>query len=83
MSPYDRRLFSLDELPPHDGPVRSFEDEAGTLWLVHERRSMRDDHSIDVSLICQNSTTIRRVRRYPANWHQLTPEALEEVCRGL
>jgi hypothetical protein len=48
----------------------------GTQWLVYELRPLPFDRRSYPSLVFESDSTIRRVRRFPANWRELPDEEL-------
>jgi hypothetical protein len=47
-----------------------------TLWLVYELRPLPFDRRSEPSLIFECDTTIRRVRKFPAHWRDLSDTEL-------
>lgn len=52
--------------------VRIFVDADGTRWRVHEMTFSSYDRRRGQSLIFWSEGAVRRVRSYPANWHELS-----------
>jgi hypothetical protein len=52
--------------------VRVFVDVDGTRWQVKEMPFSNYDRRRGLSLIFWSEGAVRRVRDYPANWHELT-----------
>jgi hypothetical protein len=59
-----------------EGRVRVFVDIDGTRWQVKEMPFSNYDRRRGVSLIFWSDGAVRRVRDYPADWHELSDEAL-------
>lgn len=57
------------------GPIRSLVDAKGTFWQVCEVAYAFDRRS-GRSLLFESDTTVRRVRRYPDSWHELSDAEL-------
>ena len=48
----------------------------GVLWLIYELPPPSFDRRGSPSLVFESDMTVRRVRNYPADWRQLSDEAL-------
>lgn len=48
----------------------------GDVWLVYELPAMTFDRRQTPSLVFESDVTVRRVRDFPANWRDLTDDAL-------
>lgn len=55
-----------------EGPQRFIRDEAGLLWHVREIQFA----DVTPSLVFETTGIFRRVRRYPANWYELSDAEL-------
>jgi hypothetical protein len=55
---------------------REFADADGTRWRVKEMPFSQYDRRRGRSLIFWSEGAVRRVRDYPAEWHELSDEAL-------
>ena len=55
-------------------------DSEGQIWLVREF-VQRQDGCIDRSLLFDNGMAVRRVRDFPAAWHQLPDQELVQLSR--
>jgi hypothetical protein len=65
---------------PVGGPAeaRRFRDSQNREWRVYERQ--RDSLGGPVMiLVFDSDAALRCVRRYPGNWRELLPEALERL----
>lgn len=71
------RLSPARALPANE-PRRFFEDPDGIIWEVRELKLDYDRRS-SASLIFESIGAVRRVRNYPPNWHELTPQELNEI----
>lgn len=58
---------------------RSFHDEAGRAWQVYELRRDGPDGASVILLVFESASAIRCVRRYPADWRELSPAMLEAL----
>lgn len=56
--------------------VRVFVDADGTRWEVHEMPFSHYDRRRGRSLIFWSDGAVRRVRDYPADWHELSDSDL-------
>jgi hypothetical protein len=56
--------------------VREFVDADGTRWQVKEMPFSHYDRRRGLSLIFWSEDAVRRVRDYPADWHQLSDSDL-------
>lgn len=56
--------------------VRDFIDPEGTRWRVYEQAFGEYDRRRGMSLIFASDAAVRRVRDYPADWHECSDEAL-------
>ena len=61
---------------PHEGVSRVFFAADGTRWHVSERRFSDYDRRRGTSLIFASDFAVRRVRDFPAHWHELSDEEL-------
>jgi hypothetical protein len=61
-------------------PRRTFTDQEGNFWDVHEV-TIGDYDRRTRSLLFESSGAIRRVRDYPDNWIELSDAELEEISR--
>jgi hypothetical protein len=59
-------------------PRRFFEDSEGIMWEVREVK-VDYDRRASGSLIFESIGAVRRVRNYPANWHELSVAELNEI----
>jgi len=59
-----------------EGHMRVFVDEDGTRWQVHEMPFSNYDRRRGRSLIFWSEGAVRRVRSYPADWHELSDRDL-------
>jgi len=59
-----------------EGPVRVFQDAEGMRWRAYERRH---DDQPRPSLIFESVSAVRRVRDYPARWHELSDADLRRL----
>jgi hypothetical protein len=74
------------ELPPNavarsrERAQRTFRDREDTWWSVYEipRHEAVDERS-EQCLIFESERIVRRVRDYPANWHDLAHAELEAL----
>ena len=57
-------------------PVRVFLDVDGTRWQVREMPFSNYDRRRGRSLIFWSDGAVRRVRDYPADWHELSDDDL-------
>jgi hypothetical protein len=48
----------------------------GVLWSIYERPPQNFDRTAGPSLIFESDTMVRRVKRYPSNWRELSGTAL-------
>lgn len=55
---------------------RIYVDADGIRWQVYEQAFSDYDRRRGTSLIFATETAVRRVRDYPANWHELTDAEL-------
>ena len=55
---------------------RTFIDAEGARWVVYEQSFADYDRRSGMSLIFSSESVVRRVRNYPANWHELSDEEL-------
>lgn len=63
--------------PEHvEGRVRVFVDVDGLRWQVKEMPFSNYDRRRGVSLIFWSEGAVRRVRDYPADWHELSDSEL-------
>ncbi|HEX5972525.1 MAG TPA: hypothetical protein VFY85_11400 [Gemmatimonadaceae bacterium] len=64
---------SREATAPEQGEerVRVFVDVDGTRWQVKEMPFSNYDRRRGLSLIFWSDGAVRRVRDYPANWHEL------------
>ncbi len=64
--------------PAHGVPerVRDFVDADGTRWRVYEQEFGEYDRRRGMSLIFASEAAVRRVRDYPAHWHEFSEEEL-------
>src|SRR3954452_7531863 len=60
-----------------DEPRRSITDHEGRRWTVFESPSTYDRRKL--SLVFYSLDVIRRVRNYPADWHEWTDAALLDL----
>jgi hypothetical protein len=61
----------------HIGAQRQFVDESGTVWRVIEREVPVPGKS----LFFESDVGWRRVRRYPNDWRNLSPQELDALSR--
>jgi hypothetical protein len=62
---------------------RSFVDGDGQIWQVSERSFSEYDRRRGFSLIFTCDLAVRRVRDYPANWFDLSDDALAALSWGV
>lgn len=67
---------TIDSQTAEVGPERAFTDADGVRWRVAERPFGPYDRRRGLSLIFSSDSAVRRVREYPANWSELSDEAL-------
>lgn len=60
----------------HEVRSRTFIDDDGQSWTVSEQPFSEYDRRGGQSLIFESDLAVRRVRNYPADWHQLSNAAL-------
>jgi hypothetical protein len=60
-------------------PSRSFVDDDGAHWTVHEQPFGDYDRRSGQSLIFSTDFAVRRVRNYPQNWMELSEKELMEL----
>jgi hypothetical protein len=62
----------------------SFMDAGYVLWRVSERDARNDPgRRADYCLIFSSPDAVRRVWKYPSNWHSLSDAELERLCEEL
>jgi hypothetical protein len=59
--------------------VRTFVDGDGVSWRVHEQAFSEYDRRRGRSLIFSSDGAVRRVRRYPEEWMQLSDAELSDL----
>jgi hypothetical protein len=75
-----------------EGTRRSFTDTRGTVWTVHEEHTPPEEwstadlessqHGYGVGWLVFESADVRkRLRLYAANWHEVSDQELETLCR--
>ena len=67
---------------PAPGKVRRISAD-GLRWVVQEVPAPAFDRRGGVHLMFDGETIMRRVREFPANWHELSDEELYELSRRL
>jgi hypothetical protein len=65
-----------------DEQRRTFTDSDGVYWDVREVKNPDYDRRGGACLIFESANAFRRVRNYPANWHELTERALVDLSNG-
>lgn len=60
----------------NEPPSRVFVDAEGIRWEVFERPHDAFDRRSGMSLIFVSEGAVRRVRQYPDNWMDLSPDEL-------
>jgi hypothetical protein len=64
----------------HPAPSRTFDDAAGVTWEVVEVPSEDVPGAQgDTSLLFLSDEAVRRVWRYPSDWHSLSAKELESL----
>lgn len=63
------------------GPIRSVVDAAGTFWQVCEVEYALDRRT-GRSLVFESDGSVRRVRQYPATWHDLPDDELARLVES-
>jgi len=63
------------------GPIRSVVDAAGTFWQVCEVEFALDRRT-GRSLVFESDVSVRRVRNYPAAWHELPDAELARLVES-
>jgi hypothetical protein len=58
---------------------KDFTDSTGTLWSVEERERTGVSSENERTLVFTSIGAFRCVRHYPANWFEMTPDALERL----
>jgi len=76
MSNPSKRNESVIPAATGEERVRVFVDEDGTRWQVHEMPFSNYDRRRGRSLIFWSDGAVRRVRNYPADWHELSDHDL-------
>jgi hypothetical protein len=61
---------------------RHFRDGEGRAWQVFELRRRGPDGEAAKLLVFESSAAIRCVRRYPADWRELSQAKLEALSWG-
>ena len=64
----------------HDGPHRSFVDSDGRPWRVYELNAPSYDRRQGSVLVFDSDMCVRRIRIFPANWHELSDRDLEMLA---
>ena len=72
MSAHDNRVNDTRAITR----TRTYMDADGTRWRVYEAPFGDYDRRNGMSLIFASESVVRRVRDYPADWAQLSDEAL-------
>lgn len=62
--------------------VRVLTDPEGRRWVVRERPAEPYDRRRTSSLVFSGDDVIRRVRKFSADWHTLTDQALYALSLG-
>ena len=57
----------------------TFIDSSGTMWTVEERERPGSSSREERTLVFISTGAFRCVRRYPANWSDLSADALERL----
>ena len=63
------------------GPTRSLTDAQGTFWQVCEVEFALDRRT-GRSLVFESEGSVRRVRNYPATWHDLPDDELARLVES-
>lgn len=66
---------SLEQFRAAQRGARQLQTASG-LWLVYELRAALFDERRGTSLVFESDSVIRRVRKFPPNWRELTDEEL-------
>jgi hypothetical protein len=72
-----------DQSKTEQPALRVFHDADGQRWQVFERAFDTFDRRSGASLIFVSEVAMRRVRNYPANWMELSDDALASLSWGL
>ena len=56
--------------------TRVIVDDDGRIWTVEQLRAPSTDPTQDQSLLFTTDNVMRRIRRFPENWHSLTDAEL-------
>jgi hypothetical protein len=63
------------------GPIRSVVDATGTFWQVCEVEYALDRRT-GRSLVFESDGSVRRVRQYPEEWHELPDDELARLVES-
>jgi hypothetical protein len=71
------------QTPPRPGQIaerrRYFNDPDGVHWEVREMKNPDYDRRGGYCLIFESINIVRRVRRYPADWYEMSAEELQDL----
>ena len=78
-NPNDPQLVRRSPAP---GKVRRISAD-GLRWVVQEVQAPAFDRRGGTHLLFDGETIMRRVREFPANWHELTDDELYDLSRRI
>jgi hypothetical protein len=81
MSEIRDQVDAMPRVP--DARSRTFVADDGQIWHVSERAFSEYDRRRGHSLIFTSDLAVRRVRDYPANWYDLSEQALAALSWGV